>query len=108
MEQNPWEVRGYEDENGERPLEIWMSALDSKTRLRIEDRLDRLPLGNFGDHKAIGKGVYELRLFFGPGYRIYYAIADRQVVLLLAGGDKKSQSRDIKRAQEYWNQYRAK
>ena len=108
MAQRQWEVRGYEDERGTRPFEEWLSTLNKKNRARIEARLDRLICGNFGDYKAVGRGVYELRLFFGSGYRIYYAIAGKQIVLLLAGGDKKSQTKDIRKAQSYWDQYRSR
>ena len=101
----PWEVRGYEDENGKQPLEEWLATLSKDTRKRVDDRINRLTYGNFGDHKSVGKGVHELRLFFGAGYRIYYAIANKQIVLLLAGGDKKSQNKDVRKAQSYWNQY---
>ncbi|MEL6350189.1 MAG: type II toxin-antitoxin system RelE/ParE family toxin [Cyanobacteria bacterium J06627_28] len=102
-----WEIRGYENDKGIRPFEAWISTLSEATRIRVEERLDRLTYGNFGDHKAVGKGVYEPRLFFGPGYRIYYAISGKRIVLLLAGGDKKSQSKDIRKAQSYWNQYQS-
>ena len=107
MLNRPWEIRRYIDENGISPFERWYSKLDQKTQVRISDRLDRVAVGNFGDFKSVGKGVYELRLFFGAGYRIYYATLQGQIILLLAGGDKKKQSRDIKMAQEHWNRYRA-
>ena len=68
-------------------------------------RLDRVQLGNFGDHKTVGGGVSELRFFFGSGYRVYYGIDQGKLVLLLIGGDKKSQNKDITRAQKYWNLY---
>ena len=70
-------------------------------------RLDRVSLGNFGDHKSVGEGVYELRLSFGPGYRIYYGLAGEHVVLLLAGGAKGKQTKDIRTAQKLWKSYKA-
>lgn len=70
-------------------------------------RIRRVASGNFGDHKAVGEGVYELRLFFGSGYRIYYALAGTRIVLLLAGGDKKGQSRDIEKAKGFWTRYKS-
>lgn len=106
MPQKPWEVRGYVDERGVRPFEEWLLALSEQVRKRVDARIDRVASGNFGDHHSVGEGVYELRLFFGPGYRIYYAIAGRQIVLLLAGGDKKSQTKDIQKAKRYWSQYK--
>ncbi len=107
MPQEPWEVRRYVDERGVRPIEVWLSKLDKKTQTRIEARLDRIIDGNFGDHKLIAEGLYELRFFFGPGYRIYYAVVEERIILLLAGGDKKSQAKDIKIAKMMWNDYQA-
>ena len=68
-------------------------------------RLDRLKEGNFGDHKAVGEGVYELRFFFGSGYRVYFGKSGDKLILLLCGGNKSSQQRDIKKAKHYWNDY---
>ena len=79
----------------------WLDGLkDRKTRARILDRLDRLAGGNFGDCAPVGKGVAKLRLHFGPGYRIYYLRQGDIIVVLLCGGDKASQAKDIKRAQK--------
>ncbi len=63
-------------------------------------------LGNFGDHKAVGDGVWELRLFFGPGYRVYFTEAGETIVLLLCGGDKSRQEKDIEQAKECWHEYK--
>ncbi len=68
-------------------------------------RLNRIRLGNFGDCKSVGGGVEELRIDFGPGYRVYYGREGAVVVILLCGGDKRSQAKDIFRAQEYWREY---
>ena len=62
--------------------------------------------GNFGDHKGVGEGIFELRLFFGPGYRVYFAEDGDTIVLLLCGGDKSSQSRDIELAKQCWKDYK--
>lgn len=79
----------------------WFESLrDASTRRRILARVDRLATGNFGDHKALGDGLSELRLFFEAGYRIYYTQRGQQIILLLTGGDKSSQSRDIQNARE--------
>lgn len=79
----------------------WLDGLrDRKARLRIDDRLRRLADGNAGDTKSVGDGVQELRLHFGPGYRIYYIWRDGILVILLCGGDKSSQARDIAKAKE--------
>lgn len=80
---------------------------DIKTKARIEARLLRLELGNFGDCKSVGTGVFELRYMFGSGYRVYFGKDGDSVILLLLGGDKSSQSSDIKTAQEYWSDYNA-
>ena len=77
----------------------WIGALrDVPARARIAKRIDRIALGNFGDAKSVGDGVSELRFTFGPGYRVYYARRGDVVVILLCGGDKDSQERDIERA----------
>jgi putative addiction module killer protein len=87
------------------PYQAWLECLDKKTQARVKARLDRIRAGNFGDHHSVGSGVYELRLMFGAGYRIYYGIVDGQIVLLLGGGSKKRQNRDIQNAQICWMEY---
>jgi len=81
---------------------------DIKARAKIVTRLDRLALGNFGDCRSLRGGLFELRIDWGPGYRIYYALLGRTCVLLLCGGDKRKQSSDIRRAVEYLKDYREK
>ena len=79
----------------------WLRGLrDRRTRARIAIRIDRVELGNFGDHRSVGGGVSELRIHTGKGYRVYYTIRDGAVVILLCGGDKSSQAHDIARAQQ--------
>lgn len=79
----------------------WFKRLrDRNARSRIDIRIYRLSLGNYGDVKSVGRGVSEMRIRYGPGYRIYFCERGRNVVILLAGGDKSSQSRDIRAAQE--------
>ena len=79
----------------------WLRALrDRQAQARIAVRLDRVAEGNFGDHRSVGQGVSELRINVGQGYRVYYTIRDKTVVLLLCGGDKASQQQDIHRAQQ--------
>ena len=83
----------------------WFTGLkDASVKVRVLARLDRVENGNFGDFKAIGSGLFELRLFFGPGYRICYTIQDGTVVLLLAGGDKATQTKNIKAALRLLNE----
>ena len=94
----------YTTSAGKAPFKAWLNDLDVKTRAIIKTRLDRIGLGNFGDSKPIknGGGVKELRISYGPGYRIYYGMKGSTLVILLVGGDKKSQNRDITKAKRYW------
>lgn len=77
----------------------WLDCLsDTQARARVLARIDRLADGNPGDVKSVGAGVVEMRIDYGPGYRVYYAMRGRALIILLVGGDKRSQSRDIKMA----------
>jgi putative addiction module killer protein len=100
------EVRRYTTGSGTDPVGDWLTALELKARARIATRIDRLALGNFGDCKPVCQGVSELRIDWGPGYRLYYAMVGRTCVLLLCGGDKRKQTSDIKRAVGYLLDYR--
>lgn len=83
----------------------WLARLpDRKGQARVLDRIRSAGAGNFGDSKGLGDGVSEMRIHFGPGYRIYYAQEGQRVYLLLIGGDKSGQSRDIRRAKELWKE----
>jgi putative addiction module killer protein len=96
----------YQDKNGLEPFAEWLFSLkDKQSRKRIEARLARLEQGNYGDVKPIGEGLSELRLFFGAGYRVYFGEHTGNIVLLLCGGDKSSQSQDIVTAKRYWQEY---
>ena len=76
-----------------------------RARVAVQRRVDRLAAGNYGDHEFCREGVWELRVDVGAGYRVYYAQAGRKIVLLLCGGDKRSQQADINRAVKCWNDY---
>ena len=92
--------------NGRAPFKDWLRSLrDKQTKARIQSRIDRLRLGGFGDYQSVGDGVFELRIHFGPGYRVYFGLLGAQVVLLLCGGDKSTQARDIADAQRYWKEF---
>jgi putative addiction module killer protein len=79
----------------------WFKSLkDRKAKARVQARIDRLELGNFGDVAPVGEGVSELRIHYGPGYRVYFIQCGQLVVVLLAGGDKSTQDSDIKKAKE--------
>ena len=99
----------YQDATGERPFVNWLAGLaDRQARARIEARLARVVGGNFGDAVAVGEGVWELRIDWGPGYRVYFCRIGQVVVLLLCGGDKKTQQGDIKLAKAYFKDYEAR
>jgi len=84
----------------------WTRRLrDTTARIAIDRRVNRVALGNFGDHKFCRDGVWELRIDVGAGYRVYYAIAGKEIVLLLCVGDKRTQESDITRACEYWQDW---
>ena len=89
---------------GREPFPEWLDDQDSKTRAIVFTRLDRVAVGNFGDCKQIkdASGVWELRIDYGPGYRVYFGKKGMDIVILLVGGDKGSQSRDIAKARRYW------
>ena len=98
-----YEVRYYLTDTGHDVFVDWMARLrDETARMAITRRVNRLGAGNFGDHSYCREGVWELRIDVGAGYRVYYAIAGRAVVMLLGGGDKRSQPADIDRACECW------
>jgi len=98
----------YSTHTGKVPFSDWEDRLDTKTQAIIAGRLDRIRLGNFGDSKPIkgGQGVKELRIDYGPGYRVYYGMQGTTVVVLLVGGDKGTQSRDVEKAKRYWSEYK--
>ena len=98
-------VREYETADGKVPFREWLETLDRAVRARIQARVLRFEAGNLGDHKSVGAGVREARIMSGPGYRIYFGRDGTSLVLLLAGGTKGSQTRDIRRAQDYWRDY---
>jgi putative addiction module killer protein len=100
------EIKKLELQNGLVPFDEWFDSLrDQRMQVAVDARLARVRAGNFGDHKSVGGGVFELRIAFGPGLRVYYGLHGRQIVVLVGGGDKRSQSRDIRRAQQLWQQF---
>ena len=100
------EIKKLELQNGLVPFDEWFDALhDRKMQVAVDARLTRVRAGNFGDCKSVGGGVFELRIALGPGLRVYYGLQGQQVVILLGGGDKSTQARDIRRAQQLWQQF---
>jgi putative addiction module killer protein len=84
----------------------WLKKLrDAQARARIYLRIDRITLGNLGDTKSVGKNICELRIDYGPGYRLYYTRCGKQIILLLLGGDKSTQSYDVKMAKKLASEY---
>jgi putative addiction module killer protein len=103
------EVRRYQTVEGRVPLSEWLDGLrDGRARARIVARVDRLSVGLLGDWKSVGDGVYELRIDYGPGYRVYYGQDGDILILLLSGGDKRTQRKDIEKAHGYWKDYNAR
>ncbi len=82
-------------------FDAWFAKLkDRQAKARIQARIDRVEDGNFGDHKSVGGGVSELRIAYGPGYRLYYSVRGLEIVILLVGGDKSTQDADIATAKD--------
>lgn len=99
----------YATNSGKKPFIDWIESLKDKTvRYRLKERLDRVSLGNMGDYKYLECGVSEFRFDFGSGYRIYFAEEGKTIILLLSGGDKSTQKKDIKKAIAYWKDYQAR
>lgn len=102
----PKQVVFYADADGHEPFTHWLNSIrDNQVRRRILQRLRRVEVGNYGDYKSLKDGVFELRLMFGSGYRIYFAEQGETVVILLCGGDKSTQPKDIESAKNYWKEY---
>ena len=101
------DVCHYVTRAGKDVFDAWLTQLaDARAQAKIATRISRLALGNFGDCKPLRQGLCELRIDWGPGYRVYYAMIDKGSVLLLCGGDKRKQSADIARALEYLKDYK--
>lgn len=101
-----FELEFYVTPSGKCPFDVWMEEVhDVRMYAKIFARLDRLKLGNFGDVKSLGEGIGELRIHYGPGIRIYYSKIGNKVILLLCGGMKSSQTKDINKAKDYLAEY---
>ncbi len=98
----------YETEEGNCPFATWFDALDVQAALKVRTALARMETGNPGDVKPVGEGVSERRIDFGPGYRVYFGQDGQELVVLLVGGTKKRQQRDIDQAKAYWADYKAR
>jgi len=108
MESTLRELLNYETEDGKCPFEDWLLDLrDLAARAIIRKRLNRVRMENLGNTRALGSGVSKLKIDFGPGYRVYYGEDGPTIVVLLLGGDKSSQERDIEKAKAHWEDYNA-
>jgi putative addiction module killer protein len=104
----PKEIVVFRAKDGRVPFEDWLDDLDDKRAVaRVLARLARVRQGNPGDCKSVGEGVSELRVDYGPGYRVYFGQRGQTVVVLLCGGDKRTQDRDIRLAKQYWRELKA-
>lgn len=99
-------VTQYQTEDGKSPFAEWFNSLNAKAAAKVTLATVRMELGNFGDHKSVGDGVWERRLNFEKGYRIYYAKDGEDLVLLLCGGSKSRQHSDIEEAKLYWKDFK--
>jgi len=107
MESTPIRVFIYEDSSGKALYSSWLDSLrDRQAVAKIEIRVRRIRLGNLGYWAPVGEGVGELKIDYGPGYRVYFGQLDSTIVVLLCGGDKKSQRRDIVKAKELWRNFK--
>ena len=106
MELKPRKLENYIARNGKKPFREWLDRLHENVQVQIRKRLVRLGMGDFGDSKHIESGMYELRIHFGPGYRVYVGSDGDLIVILLLGGDKSTQETDIKKALKHWYEYK--
>ena len=104
-----FELLRFQGKDGREPLTEWMRRLrDRQAYAHVLARLDRLENGNFGQCRPLRGGVWELKIDHGPGYRVYYGQVGKTILLLLCGGDKRTQQADIERAVEYWKEFRSR
>jgi putative addiction module killer protein len=108
VEAVPREIFFFETRDGRVPFREWMNLVKGQPVYeKVVARLERIEEGNFGEHRSVGEGVSELVINFGPGYRVYYGLDGADIVILLVGGSKATQQKDIDAAKQYWRQYNA-
>lgn len=103
---NKLKATEYLDREGVSPYGDWFNQLNADAANKVTTAVYRLELGNFSNVEPVGEGVSEYKIDFGPGYRIYFGIAGNELIILLAGGSKKRQNKDIENAKKYWQQYK--
>lgn len=97
------EIKYYKDANGKSPFLDWLENLNDRMgRAKIKLHIDKLVRGNFGNCRSVGSGLHELKIHFGPGYRVYFGWIEHRFVLILCGGSKRTQDQDIEKAKKYW------
>ncbi len=107
LSSKPREAKSYRTENNRSPFEDWLSKLkDVVGKAKIFARIERAEKGTFGKYRDLGSGLFELKEAFGPGYRIYFGLERDELIILLIGGDKRTQTKDIAKARELWSEYR--
>jgi len=102
------QVVEYEDEQGEHPFAKWLEGLNTPAALKVRTAIARMEHGNFSNVESVGEGVSEYKIHFGPGYRIYFGMDGETLVILLGGGTKQRQSRDIQRAKGHWSVFKSR
>ena len=102
------ELRQYQTANSRSPFGVWFGALDAIAATKVATALSRLEAGNVSNVDTVGEGVHELKIDFGPGYRVYFGWDGSDLVILLGGGTKKRQNSDIKKARGYWSDYKTR
>jgi len=108
VETYPFEIIVFANTTGKEPFVDWLKSCDSTTRAVVFSRLDRVEQGNIGDHKSVGENLFELRIHSGAGYRIYFGKIEKTIILLLTGGKKSSQKKDIEKARKYWSEFQGR
>ena len=107
MEVTPKTIYEYVTENGKSPFRDWLNSLkDRRVKTMVDVRMARIRSGNLGRVRSVENGVHEIKIDYGPGYRIYFANDGNTIVVLLCGGDKRTQDKDIKTALKYWEAYK--
>ena len=104
---DPFEIKTYETDAGKNPYLDWEARLPRIVRTKVIKVLNRLRRGNFGATKSLKSQLFEIRLHDGPGYRIYFGKEKDRIILLLCGGTKRSQTKDIDKARELWKEYKS-
>ena len=102
------EVKEYVDESGKSPYARWHNRLNARAAAKVSKALYRLEQGNFSNTKGVGGGIFEYKIDFGPGYRIYFGKDGERIVIILGGGTKKRQNQDIDAAKIHWQGYKAR